>query len=93
MWIHLLTLELIYGASSVAVATPGVGPGGRRPFRRNSKVIRYSDFETREAYEQALLAAIPMSEVKPYPTIERTLADEEETEEIFLLLQVMNRLH
>ena len=95
MWIHLITLRLIKGAgAAVAVVVQGnAGPGGRlfkQPKRRN-RVIRFSDFETREAYEAALLAAIPMSEVKPYTTMERTLADEEEEEEvIFMLLKMLH---
>jgi hypothetical protein len=69
------------------------GPGGRlfkQPKRKN-RVIRYSDFESREAYANAIQAAIPMSEVRPIDTIERTLADEEEEEEvIFLLLKTLH---
>lgn len=60
--------------------------------RRKSRVIRYSDFETRDAYEAAVRAAIPMSEVRPYPTIERTVVDddEDETEVIFMLLKLLH---
>lgn len=97
MWIQLLTLELIDGASEVVAAVQQVGAGlGGHLFKdrrgRRNRVIRYSDFETREAYEAALRAAIPMSEVKPYDTIERTLADEEDEEEaiITMLMQVIH---
>lgn len=85
-----------YGTAGVVVpptATNIVSAGGVlfKSGKRRNKVIRYSDFESIEAYAQALQAAIPMSEVKPIKTIERTLADEEEDEEIILML--MKVLH
>ena len=40
----------------IEVPVPSGGGGGRRKKRRNI-VIRYSDFESRDAYEKAFLAA------------------------------------
>jgi hypothetical protein len=86
----------ITAAQSFSVSFTSVGrnagPGGhlfRQP-KRKARVIRYSDFESREAYANAIQAAIPMSEVKPIATIERTLADEDEDEVIFLLLKTLH---
>lgn len=76
------------------VVTPEIvaGPFLRDPRRqRRNKVIRYSDFVSREAYAEALRAAIPMSEVKPIETMERTIADDDEDEAIIMLL--MRVLH
>lgn len=100
MWIHLLTLGLINGASEVGTQPPAVvseqpSAGGRSPFSKASrrKVIRYSDFETREAYEAAFKQAIPMAAVNPIQTIERTVSteaeerEEDDTEMVFLVLR------
>jgi len=55
----------------VVVTPPAVteqpGGGNDRRRRRRGTVIRYSDFESREAYEAALRAAIPVVEPQTEP--------------------------
>jgi hypothetical protein len=72
VWIHLLTTELIYGASPVVVApvqaNEGHGTFRWEKTRKKQRVIRYSDFESREAYAAAIAAAaLPIVDV-PHET-------------------------
>lgn len=81
------------GRGEVVVEEPSLAtPGGPlfRDRKRRRKVIRYSDFKSREEYAKALASAIPMSQVRPYPTMERTPGEDEETEVIFMLLKMLH---
>lgn len=72
------------------VDTSNAGPGGRLfSGKRKNKVIRFSDFESREAYAQALQAAIPMSQVKPIETIERTV-DDDDDDVVFMIMRMLH---
>ena len=87
MWIHLLTLGLIDGASAVQAAVEEVVLRGGSSKRRG-RVIRFSDFETRDQYERELrIAAMPLLE-KPIPFSE--IPDDDEDEMIFKLLVMLN---
>jgi hypothetical protein len=94
VWIHLLTTELIYGASPVVVApvqaNEGHGTFRWEKTRKKQRVIRYSDFESREAYAAAIAAAaLPIVDV-PHET---SIDEWEDIEDEFIAFELMRFLH
>ena len=87
MWIHLVPLGLIDGAGGAVIPPPPViqsgGGGGKK---RRNKVIRYSDFESRERWEQELRKALPI--VYPEPVPEPVPIEEDEDDIVIQLLMM-----
>lgn len=80
-----------------ATATPSAQPtptlGGSRFDRRKPKqrVIRYSDFETREAYAQAIAqAAMPMAQLPP---VDAPADEWEDAEDAMIAFALIRMLH
>lgn len=86
MWIHLVPLGLIDGAGGTVVppAPEVTGGGGSR--RRRGRVIRYSDFESREELERAMRVVLaPVVVPEPIP-----IDDDEDDDVVANLLMMMH---
>lgn len=88
MWIHLVPLGLIDGAGG-AVTPPAPEPqptGGGGRGRRRGRVIRYSDFESREELERAMRVVLAPV-VVPEPI---QIEDDEDDDVVANLLMMMH---
>lgn len=63
--------------------------GGTSKRRRKGKIIRFSDFDSREAYEEAIRAAITPVTV---PTITEPIPPLEEDEDDEILIAAISRI-
>lgn len=87
---HLVLFSFFNGAGTAAAQAAAAVPGGvanfawLKPKRKKGKVLRYSDFESQEAYAQALAAAaVPLARVTEAGTVEG--GDELEDDELLLM--------
>lgn len=77
-------------ATASTTVTTG-GHGGPRRRKKRGKVIRYSDFDSRETYEKALAAALAVY-VPAVPEVFEA-ADDDEDDEALLQAVILTLMH
>ena len=103
--VHLIVVRG-YGSGSTPPPTPTVDTGGagnedwlkvnapRRKKKSKSTVIRFSDFDSQEAYAAALAeAAMPVAAVSDAPIVTATQDDDDFEDDDEILFAIMRMYH